>query len=85
MGTGLKESLVHLSIFGGEMGHWPTDILFGGKVTRALCRLNPCQNDCPDMGIGKRTARLMTMVAFPSIMLLGCPRPKKLRRTNALP
>ena len=46
--------------------------------------LKPCRNNCPDVGIGKRAPRLMTVVAFPSIML-PCVLPPKLSRTNALP
>ena len=48
------------------------------------CGLKPCRNNCSDVGIGKRAPRLMTVVAFPSIML-PCVLPPKLSRTNALP
>ena len=49
-----------------------------------LCGLNPCQNDCPELGIGKGTAKLTTMVAFQSLISL-CVLPTKLKRINALP
>lgn len=43
------------------------------------------RGDALSLRIGKRAARLMTVVAFPSIVFPGCPSPKELRRTNILP